>query len=249
MQFPSPSISSPPPPFIFQFLLSDDFCSCFQIPVSDLVGKTILLYFSAHWCPPCRAFLPKLIEAYKKIKERNEPFEVVFISSDRDQTSFDEFFRGMPWLAIPFGDARKASLTRKFKVYGIPMLVALGPSGRTITKEARDVIAVHGADAYPFTEERMKEIDEQYNEMAKGWPEKVKHELHEHELVLGRYGAYSCDGCDEEGRVLAFSCDECDFCLHPECALEEKKATEEDAEEQNPTKEGWICDGEVCHKA
>lgn len=221
-----------------------------KIPVSDLVGKTILLYFSAHWCPPCRAFLPKLIEAYKKIKERNESLEVVFISSDRDQTSFDEFFKGMPWLALPFGDARKASLSRKFKVCGIPMLVAIGPSGRTITKEARDMIAVHGADAYPFTEERMKEIDGQYSEMAKGWPEKVKHASHEHELVLGRCGVYSCDGCDGEGRVWAFSCDECDFCLHPKCALGEDQGTrDDDSKEQNAPKEGWICDGEVCSKA
>ncbi|KAK1551774.1 hypothetical protein Q3G72_004463 [Acer saccharum] len=29
--------------------------------------KNILLYFSAHWCPLCRAFLPKLIEAYHKM--------------------------------------------------------------------------------------------------------------------------------------------------------------------------------------
>lgn len=220
-----------------------------KVPVSDLAGKTILLYFSAHWCPPCRAFLPKLIEAYKKIKERNESLEVVFISSDRDQTSFDEFFKGMPWLALPFGDARKASLSRKFKVSGIPMLVAIGPSGRTITKEARDMIAVHGAEAYPFTEERMKEIDGQYNEMAKGWPENVKHALHEHELVLDRCGVYSCDGCDEEGRVWAFSCDECDFCLHPNCALGEDKGTKDDkSEEQNPSKEGWRCDGGLCYK-
>lgn len=229
--------------------LTDDFYYCFQVPVSDLAGKTILLYFSAHWCPPCRAFLPKLIDAYKKIKERNESLEVVFISSDRDQTSFDEFFKGMPWLALPFGDARKASLSRKFKVSGIPMLVAIGPSGRTITKEARDMIAVHGAEAYPFTEERMKEIDGQYNEMAKGWPENVKHALHEHELVLDRCGVYSCDGCDEEGRVWAFSCDECDFCLHPNCALGEDKGTKDDkSEEQNPSKEGWRCDGGLCYK-
>nr|GMD60011.1 probable nucleoredoxin 1 [Ipomoea batatas] len=60
-----------------------------KIPVSDLVGKNILLYFSAH--------------------------------CDRDQSSFDEFFSKMPWLAIPFGDDRKGSLSRLFKVRGIPI--------------------------------------------------------------------------------------------------------------------------------
>ncbi|KAJ0016926.1 hypothetical protein Pint_09664 [Pistacia integerrima] len=221
-----------------------------KIPVSDLVGKTILLYFSAHWCPPCRAFLPKLTEAYHKIKAKNEPFEVIFISSDRDQASFDEFFSGMPWLALPFGDPRKASLSRKFKVYGIPMLVALGPTGRTVTKEARNLISVHGADAYPFTEEHLKNIEAKYEEMAKGWPEKVKHALHEHELVRTRRTIYNCDGCDEEGHMWSFYCEECDFDLHPKCALEEDKETkDDDAKEEKPSKEGWICDGDVCPRA
>ncbi|KAK9191880.1 hypothetical protein WN943_020496 [Citrus x changshan-huyou] len=50
----------------------------------------------------------------------------------------------MQWLVLPFGDARNASLSGKFKGNGIPMLVATGPSDRAITKEARDMIAVHG---------------------------------------------------------------------------------------------------------
>ncbi|XP_044490323.1 probable nucleoredoxin 1 isoform X1 [Mangifera indica] len=221
-----------------------------KIPVSELVGKTILLYFSAHWCPPCRAFLPKLTEAYHKIKAKNEPFEVIFISSDRDQASFDDFFSGMPWLALPFGDRRKASLSRKFKVYGIPMLVALGPTGRTITTEARNLISVHGDAAYPFTDEHVKNIEAKIEEMAKGWPEKVKHALHEHELVLTRHMVYICDGCDERGHTWSFYCEKCDFDLHPKCALEEHKETkDDDAKEDKPSQEGWICDGDACHKA
>ena len=89
-----------------------DFSTSRIYTVTDLVGKNILLYFSAHWCPPCRAFLPKLVDAYHKIKAKDDAFEVIFISSDRDQASFDEFFSGMPWLALPFGDPRKASLSR-----------------------------------------------------------------------------------------------------------------------------------------
>jgi len=75
--------------------------------VSALVGKNVLLYLSAHWCPPCRGFLPKLTEAYDKIKVNDDSLKVVFISSDRDQASFDEFFATMSWLALPFGDERK----------------------------------------------------------------------------------------------------------------------------------------------
>ncbi|EEF37007.1 nucleoredoxin, putative [Ricinus communis] len=225
-----------------------------KIPVTDLVGKNILLYFSAHWCPPCRAFLPKLVEAYHEIKTKDDAFEVIFISSDRDQASFDEFFSGMPWLALPFGDVRKASLSRKFKVQGIPMLIALGPTGRTITKEARSLVTLHGADAYLFTEEHLKEIEAKYEDMAKGWPEKVNHALHEeHELVLSRRMNFICDGCNEGGNIWSFHCEECDFDLHPKCALKEGKETrdggKEDENGEAVSKEGWICDGEVCYKA
>ena len=95
-------------------------------------------------------------------------------------------------LALPFGDARKASLSRKFKVRGIPMLVPIGPTGRTVSKVAREMTAQHGADAYPFTEDTLKELEKKYEEMAKGWPEKLKHALHEeHELVLSQYFSLS----------------------------------------------------------
>jgi len=144
---------------LFNSLLTSQYLSPLQIPVSELKGKTVLLYFSTHWCTPCRAFLPKLIDAYHTIKTQdNDALEVVFISSDRDQDSFDELFAEMPWLALPFGDSRKELLSRKFKVSSIPMLVAIGPSGQTISKEARDLVGLYGADAYPFTEERIKEI-------------------------------------------------------------------------------------------
>ncbi|KAF2286653.1 hypothetical protein GH714_023240 [Hevea brasiliensis] len=221
-----------------------------KILVSDLVGKNILLYFSAHWCPPCRAFLPTLIKAYQEIKAKDDAFEVIFISSDRDQASFDEYFAEMPWLALPFGDERKASLSHKFKVQGIPMLVALGPTGRTITKEARMLVMLHGADAYPFTDEHLKEMEAKYEEMAKGLPEKIKHVLHEeHELVLARRMVYNCDGCGEGGNIWSFYCEECDFDLHPKCAVKEGEETKDDEKDESKPGEGWVCDGEVCYKA
>ncbi|XP_042454479.1 probable nucleoredoxin 1-2 [Zingiber officinale] len=222
-----------------------------KVPIKELVGKTILLYFSAHWCGPCRAFLPKLIEAYHKIKNADTDFEVIFLSSDRDQDSFDKFFSGMPWLALPFGDERKKSLSSRFKIRGIPSLVAIGPTGRTITKEARNFLMIHGADAYPFTEEKIKQLEHGIEEMAKGWPEKIKHDLHEeHELVLTRCSTYGCDGCEEMGNSWSYRCIECNFDLHPKCALDKEKENDENGEAHGEvTKEGYVCHGEVCRKA
>ncbi|KAJ6431307.1 hypothetical protein OIU84_018739 [Salix udensis] len=216
-----------------------------KVPVSGLVGKNILLYFSAQWCPPCRAFLPKLIEAYHTIKAKGSAFEVIFISSDRDQSTFDKFYSEMPWLALPFGDGRKQILNKKFKIQGIPTAVAIGPSGRTITKEARMHLTAYGADAFPFTEEHLKQLEEEIEKKAKGWPEKVKHELHsEHELIRTKRSSYNCDGCGESGYSWSFYCKQCDFDLHPKCALKEDEDTGTEK-----GKEGFICDGDVCRKA
>ncbi|XP_050207943.1 probable nucleoredoxin 1 [Mercurialis annua] len=174
--------------------------SGFQVPVVELVGKNIVLYFSAKWCPPCRAFLPKLIEAYHEIKSKDIAFEIIFISSDRDQSSFDEFYTEMPWLALPFGDERKPIVARKFKIKGIPAAIAISPTGKTVTKEAAEHITTHGADAYPFTDDHLKELNEKLEKVANEWPEKVKHELHpEHELVRIKRNAYGCNGCREMG--------------------------------------------------
>ena len=58
------------------------------------------------------------------LKADGKDFEVVFVSSDRDDASFLEYYGEMPWLALPLRDrARAAALSDKFKVSGIPTLV------------------------------------------------------------------------------------------------------------------------------
>ncbi|GFR50067.1 hypothetical protein Agub_g12209 [Astrephomene gubernaculifera] len=118
-----------------------------NVPVSSIIGpnKVIALYFSAHWCPPCRGFTPVLAETYRSFKAKHAraaDWEVVFVSSDRDEASFKEYFGEMPWLALPFErrDA-KAELSRLFKVRGIPTLVLLdAASGELITANGRDAV-------------------------------------------------------------------------------------------------------------
>lgn len=191
--------------------------------MSSLTGRNILLYFSADWCPPCRAFLPILIAAYDNIKEKDDGFEVIFISSDRDELSFDNVFSRMPWPAVPFGDPRKAWVMRKLKVRaeGIPVLVAIGADGRTVTKDAKQLISAYGAKAYPFSAGRVEELKLEIEEMAKNWPQMVKHTLHEeHQLFLASRPPYVCDGCEKEGNLWSYWCENCDFDLHPRCALE-----------------------------
>ena len=43
-------------------------------------------------------FTPKLSEAYTKLKAERDDFELLFVSSDRDEDSFKEYFGKMSFL-------------------------------------------------------------------------------------------------------------------------------------------------------
>lgn len=128
------------------------------MPVSELVGKTVCLYFSAHWCPPCRGFTPQLVEFYNELKNKGEDLEIVFVSSDRDEESFVEYFGSMPWLALPFRDPLVKNLSKYFEIEGIPTLIVLGPDGKTLQTEAVKMVMDYGVGVYPFTAEKLDEL-------------------------------------------------------------------------------------------
>lgn len=80
-----------------------------QVSVGSLcgAGRVVGLYFSAHWCPPCRNFTPLLVDFYKNRKKTGDNLEIVFVSWDKDEASFKEYFSSMPWTAVPFDPKTK----------------------------------------------------------------------------------------------------------------------------------------------
>ncbi|KAK8646401.1 hypothetical protein V6N13_120190 [Hibiscus sabdariffa] len=197
-----------------------------KVPVDSLVGKTVGLYLSAQWCLPCVEFTPKLISIYQKIKqtleeEGGEDFEIVFVSNDRDQNSFESYFGSMPWLALPFGDPTVRSLAKYFDVQWIPCLIIIGPNGKTVTKQGRNLINLYQEDAYPFTDAKVESLEKEMEEAAKSLPRSEYHAGHRHELTLVSEGSgggpFICCDCDEQGSGWAYQCLECGYEVHPRC--------------------------------
>jgi thiol-disulfide isomerase/thioredoxin len=113
-------------------------------------GAVIAIYFSAHWCPPCRGFTPQLAKCYKELKEAGKEFEIVFVSSDKDEESFKEYMSEMPWVALPFAErSLKEDLSGCFGVRGIPTLILLKPDGTLITSEGTEAVSL-GAECFPW---------------------------------------------------------------------------------------------------
>jgi len=96
--------------------------------------KYTALYFSAHWCPPCRMFTPKLVAWYKDFKSKHPDFELVFVSSDRDETAMKDYIKGdnMPWPYVKFDKAQDETF-QKFSADGIPYLVLIDSEGKALT--------------------------------------------------------------------------------------------------------------------
>ena len=65
--------------------------------------KLIGIYFSAHWCPPCRQFTPQLVKFYQDCKKNKKSFEIVFVSFDNTAKDMSNYMTEakMPWLAAP----------------------------------------------------------------------------------------------------------------------------------------------------
>lgn len=119
------------------------------IPTSDLQAvEFVLLYFSAHWCGPCRAFTPRLVEFYKEVNAGQQRLEVVFVSLDRDESGFAAYYEEMPWLAVPYSSAQlRQQVNTVYGVSGIPKLLLVKKNGTIASEGCRGDVEKVGPKA------------------------------------------------------------------------------------------------------
>lgn len=134
---------------------------------SDNVGESILdnkvygLYFSAHWCGPCKQFTPKLMEVYNQLKSAGKEFEVVFCSLDNDEKEYKEYFGSMPWCSIGYQCPILNKLKEQLGVEGIPTLVLFDNENNVITGDGRSAVENLGAEGYPWLPSAMKDLNKE----------------------------------------------------------------------------------------
>lgn len=93
----------------------------------------LLLYFSGHWCGPCRSFTPELVKFYNE-KQGGQLFQVLFVSSDHSDAEMKNYIKSakMPWPAIVYHSEARKLVKLQYGGSGIPQLVLLDKKGHIV---------------------------------------------------------------------------------------------------------------------
>ena len=78
---------------------------------------------------------------------KDDGVEIIFVSSDKDDKSFNEYFGKMPWLSMVPGYTstenrdRQSKLANQFKIQGIPSVIVLdAKTGNFISDNGRNEV-------------------------------------------------------------------------------------------------------------
>jgi peroxiredoxin len=97
--------------------------------LSEYKGKPVIVNFWATWCPPCRAELPSMNRAWKKVKD--EGIEMLAINVGEDEDSIFIFTGEYPIDFTVLLDESGAEI-RHWPIKGLPTTFVLDPEGRIV---------------------------------------------------------------------------------------------------------------------
>lgn len=97
--------------------------------------KLFLIYFSGHWCQPCRIMTPGLVNYYNDAAPKHPELELIFVSRDKSPFSMENYMRetNMPWPALDYQKISGKAGINKYAGKGIPDLVLVDASGKVLS--------------------------------------------------------------------------------------------------------------------
>ena len=84
-----------------------------------------------------------------RLVTQGKEFEVVFVSLDRSQEGFDQYFETMPWLAVPFSDSEaRTRCVPESPSLGFRVWEGLGFRKRCVPESPPCFLVLHSSRAY-----------------------------------------------------------------------------------------------------
>lgn len=106
----------------------------------------ILLFFAAHWSPPCMSIIGFLKDFYTAANQEKVSVEIIQISCDFNNKEFDAICENIGWAFIPFEKLGvREIITRHYDVVGIPTIILIDKQGSVISRTILNDIASKGA--------------------------------------------------------------------------------------------------------
>lgn len=92
-----------------------------------------VFYYSASWCPPCRAYTPSLVDFHRRVRKTMPNLEIILVSSDRSEADALAYARNykMDFPQIRFDD-RGAPFVPRNPGSGIPALRLVDADGNSL---------------------------------------------------------------------------------------------------------------------
>lgn len=98
-----------------------------EVSLSDFAGQPVWLNFWGSWCPPCRAELPDMIQAYERVRGQG----IVLVAVSLEEPS-DEAFRYAEASDMDFtvlSDPNRDAIRGKYRVRSFPTHIFIDSAG------------------------------------------------------------------------------------------------------------------------
>ena len=133
-----------------------------KIKSATIKGTPLIgIYFSAHWCGPCRSFTPNLGKFYENANKEKKQIEIIYCPSDQTQDEFNDYYKTMPWLAIPFESESKDAIADGLGISSIPTLIIFDKNGNVLDNDGRTTVEKRGFKAIQIWQENLQKTQNQ----------------------------------------------------------------------------------------